>query len=415
MLAFRTLIPQYGGSSTFFILQEDGSLIIDESNVGDLLLETAPDILVGTGIVTDPFIRNPDCSTTTFTVANGVYPALQSTVDIGAPVFGFYYQFNVFQSQNYTITLVGEGGNPVEFPHVYLFNYADSPINHPGDGNEIDSSGSADGTYPAVITANLPVGTYVLECSPNTSNTYGGLEVSVCPSGVTVTGFSTFNAGATDILVPVAMNGIPTATASVDYATRDGTGIAGTNYTATSGTLTWTIGDITTQNITIAQIGNTNWLADVVLSNPVGCLIVGPTVIPFGNHTTLAATTQITAPSTFSYLAGTTQTGTAPYNVLFTETEFLIAPLSSMTFVFTVSGGTPPYAVTFPNVGPSGSPNEYTGTVSTIDGTHLQVVVNNTVSSPTATPVVGAFVITDSAIDQQQSITVSVPITDEIT
>ena len=49
----------------------------------------------------------------------------------------------------------------------------------------------------------------------------------------------------------VSVSGDNFDTATVDYATSDGTAVAGTDYTATSGTLTWDKGDTDDQVISI--------------------------------------------------------------------------------------------------------------------------------------------------------------------
>lgn len=53
------------------------------------------------------------------------------------------------------------------------------------------------------------------------------------------------------ITIPVLRVGGSTGAASVQYATSDGTAYAGTNYTATSGTLNWSGGDSTTKSFNV--------------------------------------------------------------------------------------------------------------------------------------------------------------------
>ena len=63
---------------------------------------------------------------------------------------------------------------------------------------------------------------------------------------------------------------------TVDYATSDGTALAGNNYTATSGTLTFGEG-VTSQTITVPLINQTNYTTltfTATLSNPTGDAIL---------------------------------------------------------------------------------------------------------------------------------------------
>jgi len=83
-----------------------------------------------------------------------------------------------------------------------------------------------------------------------------------------------------------------TGTTTVNYSTVDGTAIAGTHYTATSGTLTWGDGDTTTRTVTVplltypASGGATDFT--IQLSNIVNGVLINPSTIdvslrPAGN------------------------------------------------------------------------------------------------------------------------------------
>ena len=65
--------------------------------------------------------------------------------------------------------------------------------------------------------------------------------------------------------------------ASVSYATSDGTGLAGTNYLATSGTLTWTAGDPNPKTFTIGILNDNlaagNKTVNITLSNVTGAIL----------------------------------------------------------------------------------------------------------------------------------------------
>ncbi|NUY80448.1 T9SS type A sorting domain-containing protein [Flavobacterium sp. MAH-1] len=77
--------------------------------------------------------------------------------------------------------------------------------------------------------------------------------------------------------ITVNRNGGSTGAVSINYATSDGTAIAGTDYTAVSGTLTWADGDMTPKTFTIPV--NADFVLDnaetinLTLSNPNGTTI----------------------------------------------------------------------------------------------------------------------------------------------
>ncbi len=76
--------------------------------------------------------------------------------------------------------------------------------------------------------------------------------------------------------IAVARSGASNGAASVDLATADGTAVAGSDYVAASGTLTWAAGDASDKTIEIAitddQIDENNESFTVSLSNPTGGL-----------------------------------------------------------------------------------------------------------------------------------------------
>jgi beta-glucanase (GH16 family) len=76
--------------------------------------------------------------------------------------------------------------------------------------------------------------------------------------------------------ITVALNGVFTETIMVDYATADNTAVAGTDYIATSGTLTFNPGD-QTASFNVSTIDNSildgNRSLNLVLSNPVSATL----------------------------------------------------------------------------------------------------------------------------------------------
>ena len=72
----------------------------------------------------------------------------------------------------------------------------------------------------------------------------------------------------------------PALTASVDYATSDGTATAGADYTTASGTLTWAAGNTNSQTFSIPLLDDSLVEGDetviLTLSNPVGAVLGAP-------------------------------------------------------------------------------------------------------------------------------------------
>jgi len=68
--------------------------------------------------------------------------------------------------------------------------------------------------------------------------------------------------------------------ASIDYATSDGGALAGVNYTATSGTLSWVDGDVSEQSFSVPILEDGQFGGDVtvnlLLSSPVGASLGAP-------------------------------------------------------------------------------------------------------------------------------------------
>jgi hypothetical protein len=96
--------------------------------------------------------------------------------------------------------------------------------------------------------------------------------------------------GAGVATIAVSRTGGSTGPVSVDYSTADGTALAGTDYTASYGTLTWADGDTSSKSIAVpllnnATIGPSKSLT-VTLSNPLYATIGSAAV----NTTTIAET-----------------------------------------------------------------------------------------------------------------------------
>jgi hypothetical protein len=106
---------------------------------------------------------------------------------------------------------------------------------------------------------------------------------------VTVTGFAapvlqfssatySVNEGNGSVTITVSRSGITTGTLTVHYATGDGTAVAGLDYTATNGTLTFNSGD-TSETLTVPILNDGqaegNETINLVLSNPTGGAVLG--------------------------------------------------------------------------------------------------------------------------------------------
>ncbi len=100
-----------------------------------------------------------------------------------------------------------------------------------------------------------------------------------------------YGADGSNVLISVRRDGGTTGSVSVNYAISStlpavgtnqiaiGAGVAGTNYTATSGTLTWTAGDSSVKTFTVPlpATGNSNGTMNVAvkLSNPTNSAVLG--------------------------------------------------------------------------------------------------------------------------------------------
>ena len=79
------------------------------------------------------------------------------------------------------------------------------------------------------------------------------------------------SSGTTSFAFTLTLSGAPLSAVTVDYATADGTAIAGSDYLSASGTLSFPVG-ATTKTVTVLVLGNTlreqNKTFYVKLSNP---------------------------------------------------------------------------------------------------------------------------------------------------
>jgi hypothetical protein len=115
------------------------------------------------------------------------------------------------------------------------------------------------------------------------------------------------NTGSFNFLV--TRSGGSTGAIAVNYSTSNGTGIAGTDYTSTSGTLTWASGDSSVRTITVPFLHNSNYTGTksftLTLSNPTNGAVISPIA-----STLVTVTDNLTPPAT----SGSFVFSTSKYN-----------------------------------------------------------------------------------------------------
>ena len=151
------------------------------------------------------------------------------------------------------------------------------------NGSSINYSYDAAGNRTSVVTVAGPPGAVQLS-----SSTYSGGEAS----------------GQQSITITVNRIGGSTGSASVNYATANGSATAGSDYTATSGTVNWPDGDTSnrTFNVTVLDDASVegSQTFTVSLSGPVGATLGSPvsaTVTINDNDNPPAGTMQLAASS----------------------------------------------------------------------------------------------------------------------
>jgi Tol biopolymer transport system component len=127
---------------------------------------------------------------------------------------------------------------------------------------ELANLGLGVGTHTATLTVTDSFGTSASASAP--------FEIRQAQVSIAGTSLAEGDSGNTDAALPVTLSFSSTHTVTVDYATADGTATAGSDYMATSGTLTFAPGT-TTQTIHVPVTGDTtvepDETFDVVLSN----------------------------------------------------------------------------------------------------------------------------------------------------
>jgi hypothetical protein len=200
-------------------------------------------------------------------------------------------------------------------------------------------------TRTFLVTLSSAVGDAVISAdNPVTETIYG------IPGQIDITSPTyTVAENKADLTVTITLNrvpgengGLPLGNVTVDYATHDGTATAGTDYTAVSGTLTFSERDValllqTTITIPILNdqlLDKSGTTFDLTLSNPTG----GPAI---GDIGTTAITIQEDGDAQLSQVPSTTAvTSSAPSGSTYGESVTLTATVSA-------TSGTPSGAVDF--------------------------------------------------------------------
>ncbi len=150
-------------------------------------------------------------------------------------------------------------------------------------------AGASDTTFTLMLS----------NATPGTSVPAAGATATVTINNTTPTGqfgfgvtSATVNENAGQVIITVTRTGGSGGAASVDYATADGTGVAGTDYTATSGTLNFADGE-TSKTIAVPILNNAGRLSNstftLMLSNATpgtGVPAAGATTTVTINNTT---------------------------------------------------------------------------------------------------------------------------------
>jgi uncharacterized repeat protein (TIGR01451 family)/CSLREA domain-containing protein len=265
-----------------------GGIITSEGN--NLSTDAGAGLLTGPGdlVNTDPLLAplaNHGGPTQTFALLPGS-PAINAGTATGAPATDARgiarpqlgtVDIGAYESRGFTLALTG-GNNQSAGPGLAFASpltatvtaiEAGEPVQGgvvtftpPGAGASASLSPNpapigAGGVASSTATANTTVGTYSVAAAANGATpslsytlTNAGADLSIDDVTVTET-----NAGFSNAVFTVTRTNSLTAF-SVPYSTTAGTAQAGTDYTATSGTLNFAVGGPLTQTISVPVVGD---------------------------------------------------------------------------------------------------------------------------------------------------------------
>ncbi len=146
------------------------------------------------------------------------------------------------------------------------------------------------------------------------------------------------DAGTVNLTFTVTKTLLHNKTVAVQYATSNGTAIAGTDYTATSGTLVFSPSEVS-KTITVAVTGDLNIELDealsVTLSNPVDAIIIDAT----GTGTIVNDDYGLTLQSSLTVTEGNSGTTAMNYTVTLSAPSPLTITVNYTTTNVTATGG----------------------------------------------------------------------------
>mgnify|MGYP002381892220 CR=1 FL=1 len=150
------------------------------------------------------------------------------------------------------------------------------------------------------LTLSNPTGATLARTTATATITNDDVAVAAPSVSITDVAVAEGNSGTTSANFAVTLSKSSTTPVTVGYATADGTATAGTDYTPTSGTLTFAPG-VTTQTIAVNILGDTtvepNETFTLTLSNPTGATLARTTA-------TATITNDDTAPNVVAPVAG---------------------------------------------------------------------------------------------------------------
>src|ERR1700761_4644347 len=134
------------------------------------------------------------------------------------------------------------------------------------------------GTSGSATTSSATAATSTTPTTPPASTATPPATTSSDPITLSASTYSVAQGTAT-AAITVVRTGSSTDPVSVDYSTADGTAVAGTDYTATNGTLTWAPNDSTAKTVSVPVSSTTPFTGDktftLVLNNPSAEAMIG--------------------------------------------------------------------------------------------------------------------------------------------
>jgi hypothetical protein len=195
------------------------------------------------------------------------------------------------------------------------------------DGATVIGTANSSNGVATLTTLSLSVGTHSITATYTGSNKYAPSTSGVLSQMVNGTAGTLQFAAATAavaegqgvVTLTVTRAGGSSGAVTVQYATADGTALAGSDYTPTSGTLTWANGDATPRTISVPVVDNGSGEPDetftVTLSGPGGAALGSPASATVTITDPVLAVTAATATDSGVLVTFNRGFGTAPLNL----------------------------------------------------------------------------------------------------